>query len=157
MAVAEDVKRGRNVSIFEPCNIYGCEIGDNTKIGAFVEIKKTVKIGRNCKVEPFSFIPEGVTLEDGVFIGPHVVFTNDKYPRAVNPDGSLKDAGDWKVIKTLVKKGASVGAGAVVICGITIGEGAVVAAGSVATKDVPPRTLVAGVPARVIRTLKDGE
>lgn len=149
--ITRDVKLGRGVKIFHRnlVNLYGCKIRMGTKIAAFVEIQKGVSIGKNCKIEPFVFIPEGVTIEDGVFIGPHVCFTNDKYPRAINPDGSLKESKDWTITPTLVKKGASIGAGSVILPGVTIGEGATVGAGSVVTKDVPPGTTVLGNPARI--------
>src|SRR3989344_8013518 len=131
-AIVDAVKRAANVKIFGLVNLYGCEIGENTKIGCFVEIKKGVKIGKNCKIEPFVFIPEGVTIGDGVFIGPHVCFTNDKFPAAVNPDGTLKTEKDWKLVETRVENGASIGAGAVILPGITIGKNAMVGAGAVA-------------------------
>ncbi len=147
--VNADVILGKNVQIFHPeqVNIYGCAIGDNTKIGSFVEIKQGVTIGKNCKIQAFSFIPEGITIEDGVFIGPHVTFTNDKYPKALNTHGVLKGTDDWIIQKTVVKKGAAIGAGAVILPGITIGENATVGAGSVVTKNVPPNTTVTGNPA----------
>lgn len=150
--IKDDVKLGKDVKIHQPdlVNLYGCEIGDGTGIGAFVEIRRGVRLGKNCKVQAFAFIPEGVTIEDGVFIGPHACFTNDIYPRAVKPDGSLLTAADWKVIPTTVKTGASIGANATIICGVTIGEHAMVAAGAVVTRDVPPYALVVGVPARVV-------
>jgi UDP-2-acetamido-3-amino-2,3-dideoxy-glucuronate N-acetyltransferase len=150
--IAADVQLGTNVIIYHPdlVNLYGCEIGDGCKIGAFVEIRKQVRIGRNVKIQAFAFIPEGVTIEDGVFIGPHVCFINDKYPRAVNPDGSLMEARDWKTIQTLVKQRASIGANATIICGVTIGEHAMVGAGAVVTSDVPPYAIVAGVPAQTV-------
>lgn len=150
--IEADVQLGKNVIIYHPdlVNLYGCEIGDGSKIGAFVEIRKQVKIGRNVKIQAFAFIPEDVTIEDGVFIGPHVCFTNDKYPRAVNADGSLLQVGDWKSLPTLVNRYASIGANATVLCGITIGERAIVGAGAVVTHDVPAYAIVAGVPARVI-------
>ncbi|MCX7994754.1 MAG: N-acetyltransferase [candidate division WOR-3 bacterium] len=151
--IIKDVKLGENVKIFGFVNLYGCEIGDNTKIGAFVEIQKNAKIGKNCKISTHTFICEGVTIEDNVFIGHNVTFINDKYPRATNPDGSMQTDADWKVIPTLVKKGASIGSSATILCGVTIGENAIVGAGSVVTKDVPDNTIVAGVPAKVIRKL----
>lgn len=155
--ISKDVKLGKNVKIFhkELVNLYGCSIGDNSKIASFVEIQKNVKIGKNCKIEAFAFIPEGVTLEDGVFVGPHVCFTNDKLPRATNKDGSLKTADDWEVTITLVKKRASIGANATIICGVTIGENSIVGAGSVVTKDVPANSIVVGNPAKVIGKVKD--
>jgi len=151
--ITPDVKLGKNVKIYHPelVNLYGCEIGDNCKIGALVEIRKDVKIGKNCKIQAFAFIPEKVIIEDGVFIGPHVCFTNDKYPKAINPNGSLREADDWEATPTLVKKGANIGANATILCGVTIGEFATVGAGAVVTKDVPPRTTVVGNPARILR------
>ena len=155
--IAADVRLRENVVIYHPdlVNLYGCEIGDGCKIGAFVEIRKQVKIGRNVKIQAFAFIPEGVTIEDGVFIGPHVCFINDKYPRAVNPDGSLMEADDWEIVPTLVKQGASIGANATIMCEITIGEYAMVGAGAVVTRDVPAYAIVAGVPARVVGDVRD--
>ena len=141
--IIENADIGENTVIRDFVNIFGCKIGNNCKIAAFVEIQKGVTIGDRCAIEPFTFIPTGVTIEDEVFIGPHVCFTNDKKPKAVNPG--------WKLIPTVVKKGASIGAGSVIICGVTIGEGAMVGAGSVVTKDVPPHTLVMGVPAKPVR------
>ena len=152
--IREDVKLGKGVTIYHPelVNLYGCEIGDGTRVGAFVEIRAQVKVGMNCKIQAFVFIPEGITLEDGVFVGPHVCFTNDKYPRAVTPEGRLQEPGlDWEVVPTLVKRGASIGASATILCGVTIGGFAMVAAGAVVTKDVPAGTLVAGNPARTVR------
>lgn len=150
--IASDVRLGMGVVIYHPdlVNLYGCEIGDGCKIGAFVEIRKQVQIGRNVKIQAFAFIPEGVTIEDGVFIGPHACFTNDKYPRAVNPDGNLMEPSDWEVVPSLVKQGASIGANATILCGITIGEYAMVGAGAVVTHDVPGYAVVLGVPARVV-------
>ena len=155
--IADDVKLGRNVKIHHPeqVNLYGCEIGDGCNIGSFVEIRRQVILGRNCKIQAFAFIPEGVTIEDGVFIGPHACFTNDKFPRAINPDGSLQTASDWTTVSTRVRRGASIGANATILCGITIGEGAMVAAGAVVTKDVPDYEIVAGIPARVVGDVRD--
>ncbi len=150
-AIAPDVKLGKDVKLSKFINLYGCSIGDNTKIGAFVEIQKNAHIGANCKISSHTFVCEGVTIEDGVFVGHGVMFTNDKHPRSVNPDGSMQTEKDWKVIPTLVKKGASIGSGAIIICGITIGENALIGAGAVVTKDVAPGAIVAGVPARQIR------
>jgi len=157
--INKDVKLGINVKIFhkELVNLYGCQIGDNTKIASFVEIQKNVVIGKNCKIEAFAFIPEGVTLGDEVFVGPHACFTNDKLPRATNIDGSLKLGDDWEITKTLVKKRASIGANATIICGITVGENSMIGAGSVVTKDVPPNSIVVGNPAKVIGKVIDIE
>lgn len=156
MPIAPDVKLGENVVIFHPdlVNLYGCTIGDECKIAAFVEIQRGVTLGRRVKVEAFAFIPTGVTIEDGAFVGPHVCFTNDRYPAAVDAQGSLLGAGgsgDWEVVPTVVEAGASIGANATIVCGVRIGKGALVGAGSVVTKDVPPGALVVGNPARVIR------
>ncbi len=147
--VIENCRLGKNVTIRDFVNIFGCEIGDNTKVGCFVEIQKTVRIGKNCKIEPFAFIPTGVTIGDGVFIGPHVVFTNDKKPRAANPDGNIKSGADWKVTETVVEDGAAIGANATIVCGVRIGKRAVVGAGAVVTKDVPAGKIVVGCPAKV--------
>lgn len=157
--IASDVRMGVDVIIYHPdlVNLYGCEIGDGCKIGAFVEIRKQVTIGRNVKIQAFAFVPEGVTVEDGVFIGPHACFTNDKHPRAINPDGSLMDASDWRILPTLVKRGASLGANATILCGTVIGEYAMVGAGAVVTHDVPAYALVLGVPARVVGDVRDRE
>ena len=149
--IAPDVKLGRGVRIFGFVNLYGCEIGDEVKIGAFVEIQKKAKIGNRCKISSHSFICEGVTLEDEVFVGHGVTFTNDRYPRATTGDGGLQTEADWECIPTLVKRGASIGSGATLLCGITIGERAIVGAGSVVTRDVPAGAIVAGNPARVIK------
>ena len=148
-SIAPDVKLGKGVRIFNFVNMYGCEVDDNTKIGAFVEVQKGVKIGKNCKISSHTFICEGVAIEDNVFVGHNVSFINDKHPRATNPDGSMQSDADWNVVPTLVKKGASIGTSSTILCGVTIGENAIVGAGSVVTKDVPPNTIVAGVPARV--------
>ena len=148
-----NVKLGRDVRIFSFVNAYGCAIGDGSKIGAFVEIQKNSSIGKNCKISSHTFICEGVCIEDDVFVGHGVMFTNDKYPRATNADGSAQTEADWEVIPTRIKKGASIGSGAVIIAGVTIGENAIVGAGAVVTKDIPPKTIVAGVPARKLRTI----
>lgn len=156
MAVAEDVKLGKNTKIYHPdlVNLYGCEIGDDCIIGSFVEIRKRVKVGNRVKIQAFAFIPEEVILEDEVFIGPHVVFTNDPYPRSTNEDGSLKESDDWKQVPTIVKKKASIGANATILCGVTIGEGALVGAGSVVTKDVSAWTVIVGNPAKILYKIK---
>lgn len=146
-----DVKLGANVKIYSFVNAYGCEIGDETRIGAFVEIQKNVKIGKRCKVSSHSFICEGVTIEDNVFIGHGVMFTNDKYPRATNPDGSTQSEEDWEVVPIAIKKGASIGSNATILAGVTIGENAIVGAGAVVTKHVDANTVAAGVPAKIIR------
>jgi acetyltransferase-like isoleucine patch superfamily enzyme len=151
--IAPDVKLGRNVRLHGFVNLYGCEIGDDVKIGTFVEIQKGVKIGNRCKISSHTFICEGVTLEDEVFVGHNVTFTNDRYPRASNENGELQTEADWACIRTLVKRSASIGSGATLLCGITIGENAMIGAGSVVTRDVPPDTVVAGNPARVIKSL----
>jgi len=151
--IAPDVKLGKNVRIFGFTNLYGCEIGDDVKIGTFVEIQKGSRIGNKCKISSHSFLCEGVTLEDNVFIGHGVIFTNDLFPRATNLAGELQGEADWKCIPTLVQRGASIGSGATLLCGITIGENALVGAGSVVTKDVPANAVVAGNPARVMKTI----
>jgi len=148
LRVAPDVKLGRGVRLFGFVNLYGCEIGDETKIGTFVEIQRGTKVGRRCKISSHSFLCEGVTLEDEVFIGHGVMFTNDRYPRAT-AGGQLQTEADWTVVPTLVKRGASIGSNATLLCGITIGENAIVGAGSVVTKDVPPGATVCGNPARI--------
>ena len=145
-----NVKLGEDVKIYSFVNAYGCEIGDESRIGAFVEIQKNVRIGRRCKVSSHSFLCEGVTVEDNVFIGHGVMFTNDKFPRATNPDGSPQSEEDWSVVPTLVKRGASIGSNATIIAGITIGENALVGAGAVVTRDVPDGVTVAGVPAKPV-------
>ncbi|MBU1343656.1 MAG: N-acetyltransferase [Proteobacteria bacterium] len=149
--VTSDVKLGKDVKIFNFVNLYGCKIGDRTKIGAFVEIQKNATIGADCKIQSHTFICEGVTIEDKVMIAHGVMFINDKEPGAVNADGSLQSEDDWECIPTWVKKGASIGSNATIMCGITIGEGALVGAGAVVTKDVPAWSVVVGNPARVIR------
>ncbi len=148
-----NVYLGKNTRIFNFVNAYGCSIGDNSKVGAFVEIQKGASIGKDCKISSHTFICEGVHIEDRVFIGHGVMFTNDLFPKATNSDGSQQTEADWKVIETKVKQGASIGSNATILCGITIGENALVGAGSVVTKDVPPNTVVAGVPAKIIKTL----
>src|SRR5512139_445736 len=149
--IMPDVKLGKDVRIFEFVNMYGCEIGDHSKVGAFVEIQKGVKIGKNVKVSSHTFICEGVTIEDNVFVGHNVSFINDKYPRSTTGEGQLQTEADWSVVPTVVKKGASIGTSTTILCGVTIGENAIVGAGSVVTKDIPANTIVAGVPARVRR------
>jgi UDP-2-acetamido-3-amino-2,3-dideoxy-glucuronate N-acetyltransferase len=149
--IAPDVKLGKGVQIHNFVNLYGCEIGDETRIGTFVEIQKNAKIGCRCKIQSHTFICEGVTIEDEVMIAHGVMFINDRDPWAGNPDGSPKSESDWNVTPTLVKKRASIGSNATIMCGITIGEGALVGAGAVVTKDVPPNTVVAGNPAEVLR------
>ncbi len=148
-----NVKLGQNVKIFDFVNLYGCSIDDNTKIGTFVEIQKNAFIGKNCKISSHTFICEGVHIEDNVFIGHNVTFINDKFPRSVNFDGSMQSDSDWKVVETYIKKGASVGSSSTILCGVTVGENSIVGAGAVVTKNVPPNTVVAGVPAKVIKKL----
>jgi UDP-2-acetamido-3-amino-2,3-dideoxy-glucuronate N-acetyltransferase len=149
--IAPDVTLGKNVQINDFINLYGCTIGDGSKIGPFVDIQKKAAIGKNCKIQSHTFICEGVTLEDEVFVGHGVMFINDLYPRATTDSGGLQTEADWKVIPTVVKTRASIGSNATILCGITIGEGAVVGAGSVVTRDVAPNTVVAGNPARVLK------
>jgi len=153
--IADDVKLGENVKIFDFVNLYGCELGDNTKVGTFVEIQRGAKIGKNCKISSHTFICEGVTIEDNVFIGHNVTFINDIYPRATTADGKMQTADDWKCIPTLIKKGASIGSSTTLLCGIIVGENAIVGAGSVVTKDVPPNTIVLGNPTRVLRKIEE--
>jgi acetyltransferase-like isoleucine patch superfamily enzyme len=152
--IGSDVKFGKNVRIFAFVNLYGCSIGDNSKIGTFVEIQKNAEIGRNVKVSSHTFICEGVLIEDDVFIGHNVSFINDKYPRATSTTGTLQTEADWDVVKTVVKRGASIGTSCTILCGITIGEFAIVGAGSVVTHDVPPNSVVAGNPARTLREME---
>lgn len=155
LCISGDVELGPNVVLAKFINLYGCRIGENTKIGTFVEVQKKASVGRNCKISSHTFICEGVTIEDNVFIGHGVTFTNDTYPRATNPNGTLQTEKDWKVEPTVVKKGASIGSGATILSNLVIHENAVVGAGSVVTKDVPAGTIVAGNPAKVIRKIGD--
>ena len=155
LSVASDVKLGAGVTLSNFVNLYGCEVGDDSKIGAFVEIQKNAKIGKNCKISSHTFICEGVTIEDDVFVGHGVTFINDSYPRATTPNGQLQTENDWHVEPTLVRKGASIGSGATILANITIGENALIGAGSVVTHDVPARAIVAGYPARLLRSLAD--
>ncbi|MGE3841567.1 MAG: acyltransferase [Vicinamibacterales bacterium] len=152
-SISPDVKLGKDVRIARFVNLYGCEVGDETKIGAFVEIQKNATVGRRCKISSHTFICEGVTIEDNVFVGHGVTFINDVYPRATTEDGELQTEKDWKVERTIVKQGASIGSGSTILCNVTIGEHAIIGAGSVVTRDVPPRTIVAGNPAKVLRSI----
>ncbi len=152
--IAPDVKLGKGVKIYGYTNLYGCEIGDDVRIGTFVEIQKGAKIGDRCKISSHSFICEGVTLESEVFIGHNVTFINDRFPRSTNADGELQSEADWNCVPTLVKRGASIGSSATLLCGITVGEYAIVGAGSVVTKDVPPHSIVVGNPAKVLKMLR---
>jgi acetyltransferase-like isoleucine patch superfamily enzyme len=151
LCIAPDVKLGKDVKLSTFINLYGCEIGDETKIGAFVEIQKNATVGKRCKISSHTFVCEGVSIEDNVFVGHGVTFINDVYPRATTEDGELQTQADWKVEPTVVKKGASIGSGATILCNVTVGEGAIVGAGAVVTRDVPPGAIVAGNPARVRR------
>ena len=153
--IAPDVKLGQEVKIFSFVNLYGCQIGDFTKIGGFVEVQKNAVIGRNCKISSHTFICEGVHIEDNVFIGHNVTFINDLYPRSVNPDGSIQTDKDWEVIPITVKQGASIGSSATILAGVTIGENAIVGAGTVVTKDVPSNTIVAGNPGKILRPVQN--
>ena len=153
LCISPDVRVGQNVKLAKFINLYGCEIGDETKVGAFVEVQKNARIGKRCKISSHTFICEGVSIEDNVFIGHGVTFINDAYPRATGPDGALQTEADWKVESTLVKKGASIGSGSTILSKITIGENAIVGAGSVVTKDVPANVIVAGNPAKFLRRL----
>jgi UDP-2-acetamido-3-amino-2,3-dideoxy-glucuronate N-acetyltransferase len=155
--IAPDVRLGRDVRIFGFVNLYGCSVGDDTQLGCFVEIQKNAVVGRRCKISSHAFICEGVVIEDEVFIGHHVCFTNDVFPRACRADGSAQRDGDWQLVPTRVRRRASIGSGAVILPGVTVGEGAIVGAGSVVTEDVAPRAVVAGNPARFIRTLASDE
>lgn len=153
--IAPDVRVGKDVRIYAFVNLYGCSIGDESRIGTFVEIQKNVRIGRRCKIQSHTFICEGVTIEDEVFVGHNVNFINDKYPRATGQDGGLQTESDWTVLPTHVGRGASIGTGAIVLGGVTIGEGALVGAGAIVTRDVPAHSVVAGNPARVLRSLQE--
>jgi acetyltransferase-like isoleucine patch superfamily enzyme len=153
LSITPDVKLGENVKLAKFINLYGCQVGDNTKIGTFVEIQKHSSVGKNCKISSHTFICEGVTIEDGVFIGHGVTFINDSYPRATTATGRLQTEADWKVEKTVIKQGASIGSGATILANVTVGERAIVGAGSVVTRDVPADAIVAGNPARVLRVL----
>jgi acetyltransferase-like isoleucine patch superfamily enzyme len=151
--ISENVQLGENVGIHAFVNLYGCAIGDRTRLGTFVEIQKGASIGKNCKISSHTFICEGVTIEDDVFVGHGVTFINDLYPKAVNDDGAPQTEADWSCVGTTVQRGASIGSGSTLMCGITIGENAIIGAGSVVTKDVPPNCIVAGNPARMLRKL----
>ena len=153
LSIADDVQLGANVKLATFINLYGCTVGDNTKIGTFVEVQKNAAIGKNCKIQSHTFICEGVTIEDDVFIGHGVTFINDSYPRATNTSGGLQTEADWRVEPTLVKKGASIGSGSTILSNVTIGENAIIGAGSVVTKDVPKNAIVAGNPAKFIREI----
>ncbi len=155
VCIAPDVKLGQGVKLSKFINLYGCEIGDDTKVGAFVEVQKNASIGRRCKISSHTFICEGVTIEDNVFIGHGVVFINDSYPRAIKADGALQTEADWHVERTVIRKGASIGSGATILANVLVGENAIVGAGSVVTKDVPADTIVAGNPARFLRHVEE--
>ena len=152
--IAEDVRLGRDVKLSKFINLYGCEIGDETKIGAFVEVQKNSTVGKRCKISSHTFICEGVSIEDNVFIGHSVTFINDSYPRATTADGNLQTESDWKVERTVIKKGASIGSGTTILSNVTVGENAIVGAGSVVTKDVPRNSIVAGNPAKLLRYIE---
>ena len=154
VAIGPNVKLGQGVKLAKFINLYGCEIGAETKIGAFVEIQKNAVVGKRCKISSHTFICEGVTIEDNVFVGHGVMFINDTYPRATAPDGNLQTEADWKVEHTVIKRGASIGSGATILCNTTVGENAIVGAGSVVTKDVPANCIVAGNPAKVLRYIE---
>lgn len=153
--IAPDVQLGKDVKIYDFVNLYGCKIGDNTKIGTFVEVQKGADIGRNCKISSHTFICEGVTIEDDVFVGHNVTFINDRYPRSTSEGGELQTESDWVCIPTLIKQGASIGSSVTLLCGITVGENAIVGAGSVVTRDVPENAVVAGNPARIMKQDKE--
>jgi acetyltransferase-like isoleucine patch superfamily enzyme len=155
VCIASDVKLGKNVKLSKFINLYGCEVGDNTKIGAFVEIQKNASIGKNCKVSSHTFVCEGVTIEDDAFIGHSVTFINDSYPRATTGSGQMQTEADWKVERTIIKKGASIGSGSTILANVVVGEKAIVGAGSVVTKDVPANAIVAGNPAKVLRYISE--
>jgi acetyltransferase-like isoleucine patch superfamily enzyme len=157
VCIAPDVKLGKNIKLSKFINLYGCEVGNETKIGAFVEIQKNAKVGQRCKISSHTFICEGVTIEDEVFVGHNVTFVNDSFPRATSGTGALQTDTDWKVEKTLVKKGASIGSGVTILANVVIGENALIGAGSVVTKDVPGNAIVVGNPGRVLRYLKSGD
>ncbi len=156
LCIAPDVKLGKAVRLSKFINLYGCEVGDESKIGAFVEIQKKAYVGKRCKISSHTFICEGVTIEDNVFVGHGVTFINDSYPRSTTGDGQLQTEADWQVERTVVKKGASIGSGSTILAKVTIGENAIVGAGSMVTKDVPPHAIVAGNPARVLRYITKG-
>lgn len=157
LIIAPDVKLGRDVRLYAFVNLYGCEIGDESRVGTFVEIQKGARIGARCKISSHTFICEGVTIEDEVFVGHGVTFINDRMPQAADASGQPQTEADWECVPTVVKRGASIGSGATILCGLTIGEGALVGAGSVVTRDVPPRAVVAGNPAKVLRMIPEGQ
>jgi acetyltransferase-like isoleucine patch superfamily enzyme len=157
VCIADDVRLGEGVRLSKFINLYGCEVGDETKIGAFVEIQKNASVGKRCKISSHTFICEGVTIEDNVFVGHGVTFINDSYPRATTRDGNLQTEADWRVERTVIRKGASIGSGSTILSNVTVGENAIVGAGSVVTKDVPPNSVVAGNPARFLRYVEQTE
>jgi UDP-2-acetamido-3-amino-2,3-dideoxy-glucuronate N-acetyltransferase len=154
-SIAPDVKLGTNVKIYDFVNLYGCEIGDESKIGTFVEIQRGARVGKRVKISSHTFICEGVEIEDNVFVGHGVTFINDRFPRATNADGTIQTDADWTMVPTVVRRGATIGSGSTILCGVEIGADAIVGAGSVVTQSVPPRTIVAGNPARVLREVED--